>query len=193
MCGLRRALSRRVRNQSARRCCDSLFRRSGRRLRRGSSPTLKSRVMLEKRKFHRWIGLLASAFLATIAGTGMLMQGHAIWSTYHPALEPVQLPLPAEEIPVLLEKIIVSALDTTNKADHAPSSISISLRMDDGRPRGDVLVSGSASVSQSLSVDPRKGSVFVVKGTLVGKEDEPINWWGLMRNWHEGTVLGAGG
>lgn len=51
----------------------------------------------------------------------MFMQGHAIWSTYHPALEPVQLPLPAEEISVLLEKIIVSALDTTNKADHAPS------------------------------------------------------------------------
>jgi hypothetical protein len=149
--------------------------------------------MLKMRKFHRWIGLLASTFLATIAGTGMFMQGHAIWSTYHPDLEPVQLPLPAEEIPVLLEKIIVSALDTTNKADHAPSSISISLRMDDGRPRGDILVSGSASVSQSLSVDPRTGSVFVVKGTLAGKEDEPINWWGLMRNWHEGTVLGAGG
>jgi len=71
------------------------------------------------RKFHRWIGLLASAFLATIEGTGMFMQGHAIWSTCHPAPEPVQLPLPTEEIPVLLEKIIVSALDTTNKADQA--------------------------------------------------------------------------
>jgi uncharacterized iron-regulated membrane protein len=145
------------------------------------------------RKCHRWIGLLASAFLATIAGTGMFMQVHAIWSAYHPVLEPVQLPLPAEEIPVLLEKIIVSALDTTNKADHALSSISISLRMDDGRPRGDIFVSGSASVSQSLSVDPRTGSVVVAKGTLVGKQDEPINWLGVMRNWHDGTVLGAGG
>jgi len=149
--------------------------------------------MLKMRKFHRWIGLLASAFLAAIAGTGMFMQVHAIWSTYHPVLEPVQLPLPADEIPALLEKIIVSALDTINKETHAPSSISISLRMDDGRPRGDIFVSGGASVSQSLSVDPRTGSVFVVKGTLAGKEDESINWLGLMRNWHEGTVLGAGG
>jgi uncharacterized iron-regulated membrane protein len=133
------------------------------------------------RKFHRWVGLLAALFLAIIAGTGVFLQAERLWESYHPAAAPQAEPLPAAEMSALFENTVAAA----RRAAPGVELSAVRMRMQEERPRGEVLLAGPNP--RELSFDARSGEA------LVEAEPAGTNLGDLMLRLHRGDILGLSG
>jgi uncharacterized iron-regulated membrane protein len=141
------------------------------------------------RPLHRWIGFATAVFLALIAGTGAVLQAQTLWSDYHRS--PQQQVAPATLPPANIENFLGAALTATRGLAQNESVVYLALRMQDGRPVGEMEVAVGLH-ERRLSFDARTGEPIVEPVPKpVGRQE--FNLRSFMLQLHRGDIVGVSG
>jgi uncharacterized iron-regulated membrane protein len=138
------------------------------------------------RRAHRWVGFLASAFLALIAGTGVYMQTDTLVRAYFPPVSSPPEVLPQAEVPALIR----NALYGIGRIAPGRPVASLNLQMLEQHPRATITL--AVPHSRSFLFDARTGEPLAVVGAGDGQSLRQ-RLWIVMVKLHRGDLIGPAG
>jgi PepSY-associated TM region len=161
------------------------------------------------RRLHRWLSIIAAAFILFVSVSGMIMAIDSIWTTSYMASHGLSAPGPGGTPPaglltmfaddgIVADGELKPMLDTTLNAVHSGNASAlpvrvIRLRTYGGMPQG-VVISGDAVAEQQV-FNARTGSVARLYEPGYPKTPMPLQWH-VHETWkrlHRGDFFGLTG
>jgi uncharacterized iron-regulated membrane protein len=139
------------------------------------------------RLLHRWIAPFAVLFLTIIAATGIYLQVDTLRSAYHPVPRATPQALSGPDIAHWVETVLANAQRMQTRGGIAM----ISLSVDGGRPRADVIWTDSDM--PALSLDPTTGSPFQSSVADAADQSMERRLGRLILQLHRGDLFGLPG
>ncbi|MGC3980869.1 MAG: PepSY-associated TM helix domain-containing protein [Steroidobacteraceae bacterium] len=140
------------------------------------------------RKLHRYVSIVAAAYLLNMAITGVLLG----WGGIGDSVREVRRPGMVSVLPeAQLESLLEATYQVARKNAPDAPIVAIRIGMGNGEPRGAVTFSGEHS--GVLLLDPIKGSYLVGQSGEVGPGGAEIDSHTFLKRLHRGDFIGYAG